>query len=77
MKKYLITKNGPLRNYEKNISQKSLFYFSSEIVNIQSCFRTHTTTKQLSLVLYGCGTWCLTLREEHKLEVLENEVFRI
>jgi hypothetical protein len=26
--------------------------------------------------LYGCGTWSLTSREEHKLEVVENEVFR-
>jgi hypothetical protein len=27
-------------------------------------------------VLYGCGTWSLTLREEHRLRVLENRVLR-
>jgi hypothetical protein len=27
-------------------------------------------------VLYGCETWSLTLREEHRLRVLENWVLR-
>jgi hypothetical protein len=27
-------------------------------------------------VLYGCETWSLTLREEHRLRVLENRVLR-
>jgi hypothetical protein len=27
-------------------------------------------------VLYGCGTWYLTLREEHRLRVFENRVLR-
>jgi len=26
--------------------------------------------------LYGCGTWSLTLREEHRLRVFENRVLR-
>jgi hypothetical protein len=30
----------------------------------------------LSVVLYGCETWSLTLREEHKLRVFENRVLR-
>ena len=30
----------------------------------------------LSVVLYGCETWSLTLREEHRLRVFENEVLR-
>jgi hypothetical protein len=30
----------------------------------------------LPAVLYGCETWSLTLREEHKLRVLENRVLR-
>jgi hypothetical protein len=30
----------------------------------------------LSVVLYGCGTWSLTVREEHKLRVFENRVLR-
>jgi len=28
------------------------------------------------LFLYGCETWSLTLREEHRLRVLENRVLR-
>jgi hypothetical protein len=28
------------------------------------------------VVLYGCQTWSLTLREEHKLRVCENRVLR-
>jgi len=30
----------------------------------------------LPLVLYGCETWLLTLREEHRLRVFENRVMR-
>jgi len=30
----------------------------------------------LSLVFYGCETWSLTLREEHRLRVFENWVLR-
>jgi hypothetical protein len=30
----------------------------------------------LPVVLYGCETWSLTLREEHRLRVFENMVLR-
>ena len=30
----------------------------------------------LTVVLYGCETWSLTLRDEHRLRVLENRVLR-
>jgi hypothetical protein len=30
----------------------------------------------LLLVLYGCETWSLTLREEHRLRVFENRLLR-
>jgi hypothetical protein len=30
----------------------------------------------LPVALYGCGTWSLTLREEHRLGVFENRVLR-
>jgi hypothetical protein len=30
----------------------------------------------LPVVLYGCETWSLALREEHKLRVFENRVLR-
>jgi hypothetical protein len=28
------------------------------------------------VVLYGCETWSLTLREEHRLRIFENRVLR-
>ena len=30
----------------------------------------------MPVVLYGCETWSLTLREEHRLRVFENWVLR-
>jgi len=30
----------------------------------------------LPVVLYGCETWCVTLREEPRLRVFENRVLR-
>ena len=30
----------------------------------------------LRIVLYGCETWSLTLREEHRLKVFEHRVLR-
>jgi hypothetical protein len=30
----------------------------------------------LHVVLYGCKTWSLTLKEEHRLRVFENRMFR-
>jgi hypothetical protein len=33
-------------------------------------------TVMLLVVLYGCETWSLTLREEHRLRVFENRVLR-
>jgi hypothetical protein len=30
----------------------------------------------LPVVLYGCETWSITLREERRLRVFENKVFR-
>jgi hypothetical protein len=33
-------------------------------------------TLVLSVVLYGCETWHLTLREKHRLKVFENRVLR-
>jgi hypothetical protein len=33
-------------------------------------------TTILPVILYGCETWSLTLREEHRLKVFENKVLR-
>ncbi|KAJ4434142.1 hypothetical protein ANN_16462 [Periplaneta americana] len=37
---------------------------------------SRTVTFILPVVLYGCETWTLTLREEHRLRVFENKVLR-
>jgi hypothetical protein len=34
-------------------------------------------SKSKNIVLYGCETWSLTLREERRLRVFENRVLRI
>ena len=41
-------------------------------INDLYCYRTII----LPVVLYGCETWSLTLREERKLRVFENMVLR-
>jgi hypothetical protein len=40
-------------------------------------FRYILFTIILPVVLYGCKTWSLTLREERRLRVFENRVLRI
>ncbi|KAJ4449782.1 hypothetical protein ANN_01186 [Periplaneta americana] len=39
-------------------------------------FKCLGATLRLPVVLYGCETWTLTLREEHRLRVFENKVLR-
>ena len=54
-------------------SVRNLLFSSLPSENIQiKTFRTVI----LSVVLYGCETWFFTLREEHRLRVLENMVLR-
>jgi hypothetical protein len=55
-----------------SFSPKS-FVFPSHIKNLKiNIYRTVI----LPVVLYGCETWSLTLREEHRLRVFENRVLR-
>jgi hypothetical protein len=35
-----------------------------------------TQNYNFAVVLYGCETWALTLREEHRLSVFENRVLK-
>ena len=42
------------------------------------CIRyKHSSPFIFPVVLYGCETWSLTLREERRLRVFENRVLRI
>jgi hypothetical protein len=53
---------------------------------VQNHFSSHLLSKNIKIkkykiiilpvVLYGCETWSLTLREEHRLMVFENRVLR-
>ncbi|KAJ4448446.1 hypothetical protein ANN_10462 [Periplaneta americana] len=48
---------------------------SSSLLSKNLKFRIYKTVI-LPVVLYGCETWTLTLREEHRLWVFENKVLR-
>jgi hypothetical protein len=47
---------------------------SSRLISKQ--IRLKYTKLILLVVLYGCKTWSLTLREEHRLRVFENRLLR-
>ena len=49
--------------------------FSSSLLSRKVKIKIHTTTI-LPVVLYGCETWSLTLRDERWLRVFENRVLR-
>jgi hypothetical protein len=53
--------------------------------SVQNILSSHLLSKNVNIiielfflpvVLYGCETWSLTLREEHRLRVFENNVLR-
>jgi len=48
---------------------------SSSLISKVLKFKIYRTIT-LPVVLYGCGTWSLTLREERRLRVFENRVLR-
>ena len=48
---------------------------SSRLLSKNLKIKTYRTII-LSVVLYGCGTWSLTLREELRVRVFENRVLR-
>jgi hypothetical protein len=49
--------------------------FSMQSLLYQGNYAT-CSSYNLPVVLYGCETWSLTLREEHRLRVFENRVLR-
>jgi hypothetical protein len=52
-------------------AEPSVFSSAAEKRKIRIC-----KTIILPVVLYGCETWSLTLRDEHRLRVFENRVLR-
>jgi len=53
-------------------TESFVFQFVIQKVTDQNIYGTII----LPIVLYGCETWSLTLREEHRLRVFENKVLR-
>src|SRR5215469_4241886 len=49
---------------------------SSSLLSKNLKIKIYRTTIILPVVLYGCETWSLTLREERRLSVFENRVLR-
>jgi hypothetical protein len=49
---------------------------SSHLLSKNIKIRIYKTTI-VPVVLYGCETWSLTLREEHRQRVFQNRVVRI
>ena len=60
----------------KQLSFLVLYYKSSRLVSLLVYPFGVCRTIILPVVLYGCETWLLTLREERKLRVFENVVLR-
>jgi hypothetical protein len=78
----------PSRNYKiQNICQSVVF----EVIQNNECLHSNTRVRIynfylwvlhpiyktiiLPVVLYGCETWLLILREKHRLRVFENRVW--
>ena len=56
--------------------RKCLLSFGAEPFVFQVAIQKFKDQDILPVVLYGCETWSLTLREEKKLRVFENMVLR-
>jgi hypothetical protein len=77
----LTNKNHIHDEIKNRLNSGNACYYS-----IQNLLSSRLTSKNLKIkiyktvilpvVLYGCETWSLTLREEHRLRVFENRVLR-
>ena len=57
----------------RDVIRCRIFYLQFAVQNIRTkIYRTVT----LPVVLYGCGTWSVTMREKHGLRVFEDRVLR-
>jgi hypothetical protein len=54
---------------------QSKIFFSSRLISKNLKIKIYKIVI-LPVVLYGCETWSLTFREEHRLRVFENRVLR-
>jgi hypothetical protein len=60
----------------KFISFNIVYFTFSYVVCVPLCYPKIQGTIIVPVVLYGCKTWSLTLREENRLRICENRVLR-
>jgi hypothetical protein len=75
----LTNQNDIYDEIKSRLNSGNAYYYS-----VQNLFSSRLVKKKLKIkidktvilpvVLYGCETWSLTLREEHRLRVFENSV---
>jgi hypothetical protein len=77
----LTTKNSIQEEIKSRFKSRNVCYhfvqnlLSSSLLSKNTETEIHTTIT-LPVVVYGCKTWSLKLREEHRLRVFENRMLR-
>ena len=76
-----ITNTNDIREeMKRRINMGNACYFSLEKILLSRLLSKKLKVKTyktiILVVLYGCETWSLTVREEHRLRVFENKVLR-
>jgi hypothetical protein len=78
LERTITDQNGIHDEIKSRLNSRNACYYS-----VQNLLSSHLISKNLKIkiyntvilpVLYGCETWSLTLREEHRLRVFENRV---
>jgi hypothetical protein len=71
--------SSSLCKHRRTWNQLNKLYKNIHLCNVYAVYN-HNHLKHLNLcvplVLYGFGTWSVTLREEHRPRVFENRVLR-
>ncbi|KAJ4447060.1 hypothetical protein ANN_09049 [Periplaneta americana] len=71
-----IVRNGNTKIGNLSFEKVEKFKYLGATSAVKKSERRIYKTVILPVVLYGCETWTLTLREEHRLRVFENKVLR-
>jgi hypothetical protein len=77
----LTNRNSIQEEIKSRLKSRNTCYHSVQDLLSSSLLSKNTKIKiyriiMLPVVLYGCETWSLTLREEHRLRVFENRALR-
>jgi hypothetical protein len=69
-----MTVAGPDDIYSEDLKNSKVQLLSLWTELLKKCMEVGTII--LPVILFGCETWSLTLREEHRLRVFENRMLR-